>query len=60
MKHRRCCESHRGLFLRLGVGQIGARWHGSFRTTEAQEFAYELELPDRSGYRFYPWCMCLD
>ncbi|OWZ01072.1 LOW QUALITY PROTEIN: hypothetical protein PHMEG_00027614 [Phytophthora megakarya] len=31
------------------------RWHGPFRIKEkVQEFAYELKLPDRSGYRFYP------
>ncbi|OWZ20755.1 hypothetical protein PHMEG_0004817 [Phytophthora megakarya] len=30
------------------------RWHGSFRVKrKVEEFAYELELPDRSGYRFY-------
>ncbi|GMF57279.1 unnamed protein product [Phytophthora fragariaefolia] len=31
------------------------RWHGPFRIKrEVEEYAYELELPDRSGYRFYP------
>ncbi|GMF53029.1 unnamed protein product [Phytophthora fragariaefolia] len=29
------------------------RWHGPFRV-KRKEYAYELELPDRSGYRFYP------
>ncbi|KAG3145432.1 hypothetical protein C6341_g18384 [Phytophthora cactorum] len=27
--------------------------------TEGREFAYELELPDRSGYRFYPVVLVL-
>ncbi|KAG3074365.1 hypothetical protein PI124_g14721 [Phytophthora idaei] len=31
------------------------RWHGPFRIKrKVEEFPYELELPDRSGYRFYP------
>ncbi|OWY98134.1 hypothetical protein PHMEG_00031174, partial [Phytophthora megakarya] len=31
------------------------RWHGPFRVKrKVEEFAYELELPDRSGYRFHP------
>ncbi|EGZ06693.1 hypothetical protein PHYSODRAFT_340908, partial [Phytophthora sojae] len=31
------------------------RWHGSFRIKKkVDEYAYELALPDRSGYRFYP------
>ncbi|OWY92274.1 hypothetical protein PHMEG_00038792 [Phytophthora megakarya] len=35
--------------------KLAHRWHGPFRIKEkVQEFAYELELPDRSGYRFYP------
>ncbi|OWY94701.1 hypothetical protein PHMEG_00035495 [Phytophthora megakarya] len=35
--------------------KLAHRWHGPFRVKEkVQEFAYELELPDRSGYRFYP------
>ncbi|KAE9284417.1 hypothetical protein PR003_g26856, partial [Phytophthora rubi] len=30
-------------------------WHGPFRVKrKVEEYAYELELPDRSGYRFYP------
>ncbi|GMF63505.1 unnamed protein product [Phytophthora fragariaefolia] len=30
-------------------------WHGPFRVKKkVEEFAYELELPDKSGYRFYP------
>ena len=44
-----------------GKGQTGAeeevshRWHGPFRVKrQVEEFAYELELPDKSGYRFYP------
>ncbi|POM80056.1 Hypothetical protein PHPALM_2155 [Phytophthora palmivora] len=35
--------------------KLAHRWHGSFRVKrKVEEFAYELELPDRSGYRFYP------
>ncbi|OWY98681.1 hypothetical protein PHMEG_00030494 [Phytophthora megakarya] len=35
--------------------QLAHRWHGPFRVKrKVEEFAYELELPDRSGYRFYP------
>ncbi|GMF14866.1 unnamed protein product [Phytophthora fragariaefolia] len=31
------------------------RWHGPFRVKrKVEEYAYELELPDRSEYRFYP------
>ncbi|OWZ02681.1 hypothetical protein PHMEG_00025718, partial [Phytophthora megakarya] len=34
---------------------LAHRWHGPFRIKKKVEgFAYELELPDRSGYRFYP------
>ncbi|ETP29312.1 hypothetical protein F442_21513 [Phytophthora nicotianae P10297] len=30
------------------------RWHGPCRIKrKIEEFAYELELPDKSGYRFY-------
>ncbi|KAG3059348.1 hypothetical protein PI124_g14374 [Phytophthora idaei] len=32
--------------------KLAHRWNGPFRKVE--EFAYERELPDRSGYRFYP------
>ncbi|GMF48971.1 unnamed protein product [Phytophthora fragariaefolia] len=31
------------------------RWHGPFRIKKkVEEYAYDLELPDRSGYRFHP------
>ncbi|GMF55654.1 unnamed protein product [Phytophthora fragariaefolia] len=34
---------------------LAHRWHGPFRVKKkVEEFAYELELPDKSGYRFYP------
>ncbi|EGZ09357.1 hypothetical protein PHYSODRAFT_338174 [Phytophthora sojae] len=34
--------------------KLAHRWHGPFREKKkVDEFAYELELPDRSGYRFY-------
>ncbi|KAG2781742.1 hypothetical protein PC129_g19049 [Phytophthora cactorum] len=35
--------------------KLAHRWHGPFRIKrKVEEFAHELELPDRSGYRFYP------
>ncbi|GMF36299.1 unnamed protein product [Phytophthora fragariaefolia] len=35
--------------------KLAHRWHGPFRVKmKVGEYAYELELPDRSGYRFYP------
>ncbi|POM79590.1 Hypothetical protein PHPALM_2696 [Phytophthora palmivora] len=35
--------------------KLAHRWHGPFRVKrKVEEFANELELPDRSGYRFYP------
>ncbi|GMF39285.1 unnamed protein product [Phytophthora fragariaefolia] len=35
--------------------KLAHRWHGPFRINrEVEEFARELVLPDRSGYRFYP------
>ncbi|KAG4036761.1 hypothetical protein PC123_g27672 [Phytophthora cactorum] len=35
--------------------KLAHRWHGHFRIKrKVEEFAYEPELPDRSGYRFYP------
>ncbi|POM73960.1 Hypothetical protein PHPALM_9140 [Phytophthora palmivora] len=35
--------------------KLAHRWHGPFRVKrKVEEFAYELELADRSGYRFYP------
>ncbi|GMF49622.1 unnamed protein product [Phytophthora fragariaefolia] len=35
--------------------KLAHRWHGPFRVKKKiEEFAYELELPDKSGYRFYP------
>ncbi|OWY92817.1 hypothetical protein PHMEG_00038022, partial [Phytophthora megakarya] len=37
------------------VKKLAHRWHGPFRVKRnVEEFAYELELPDKSGYRFYP------
>ncbi|GMF31931.1 unnamed protein product [Phytophthora fragariaefolia] len=42
--------------VKLGLTKkLAHRWHGPFRIKrKVEEFAYELELPDRSGYRFYP------
>ncbi|GMF34022.1 unnamed protein product [Phytophthora fragariaefolia] len=35
--------------------KLAHRWHGPFRVKrKVEEYAYELELPDISGYRFYP------
>ncbi|GMF47904.1 unnamed protein product [Phytophthora fragariaefolia] len=35
--------------------KLAHRWHGPFRVKKKiEEFAYEIELPDKSGYRFYP------
>ncbi|ETN01098.1 hypothetical protein PPTG_17530 [Phytophthora nicotianae INRA-310] len=35
--------------------KLAHRWHEPFRIKrKVEEFAYELELPDKSGYRFYP------
>ncbi|GMF37366.1 unnamed protein product [Phytophthora lilii] len=37
------------------VKKLAHLWHGPFRVKKRVEaFAYELELPDRSGYKFYP------
>ncbi|OWY97171.1 hypothetical protein PHMEG_00032365, partial [Phytophthora megakarya] len=37
------------------VKKLVHRWHGPFRVKrKVEESAYELELPDKSGYRFYP------
>ncbi|OWY92076.1 hypothetical protein PHMEG_00039068 [Phytophthora megakarya] len=37
------------------VKKLVHRWHGPFRIKrKVEEFAYKLELPDKSGYRFYP------
>ncbi|GMF47146.1 unnamed protein product [Phytophthora fragariaefolia] len=34
--------------------KLAHRWHGPFRVKrKVEEYAYELELPDRSGYRLY-------
>ncbi|GMF51765.1 unnamed protein product [Phytophthora fragariaefolia] len=34
--------------------KLAHRWHGPFRVKKKfEEFTYELELPDKSGYRFY-------
>ncbi|GMF53884.1 unnamed protein product [Phytophthora fragariaefolia] len=43
--------------VRPGLNKkLAHRWHGPpFRVKKkVEEFAYELELPDKSGYRFYP------
>ncbi|GMF44516.1 unnamed protein product [Phytophthora fragariaefolia] len=38
--------------------KLALRWHGPFRVKKKiEEFAYEIELPDKSGYRFYPVVM---
>ncbi|GMF49863.1 unnamed protein product [Phytophthora fragariaefolia] len=35
--------------------KLAHRWHGPFRIKrKVEEFAYELDLPDQAGYRFYP------
>ncbi|KAE9010710.1 hypothetical protein PR001_g16102 [Phytophthora rubi] len=35
--------------------KLAHRWRGPFRIKKkADEYAFELDLPDRSGYRFYP------
>ncbi|KAE8886293.1 hypothetical protein PF005_g7576 [Phytophthora fragariae] len=35
--------------------KLAHRWHGPFRIKKkVDEYAFELDLPDRSGYRFYP------
>ncbi|OWY93950.1 hypothetical protein PHMEG_00036465 [Phytophthora megakarya] len=37
------------------VKKLDHQWHGPFKVKrKVEEFAYELELPDKSGYRFYP------
>ncbi|GMF11533.1 unnamed protein product [Phytophthora lilii] len=37
------------------VKKLAHLWHGPFRVKKRVEaFAYELELPDRSAYKFYP------
>ncbi|OWY90986.1 hypothetical protein PHMEG_00040620 [Phytophthora megakarya] len=37
------------------VTKLAHRCHGPFRVKrKVEEFAYELELPDKNGYRFYP------
>ncbi|OWZ14206.1 hypothetical protein PHMEG_00012338 [Phytophthora megakarya] len=37
------------------VKKLAHRWHGQFRVKlNVEEFAYELELPDKSWHRFYP------
>ncbi|KAG3184384.1 hypothetical protein PC128_g13762 [Phytophthora cactorum] len=37
------------------VKKLAHLWHGPFRIkAKVEEFAYELDLPDRRGYRFYP------
>ncbi|OWY98756.1 hypothetical protein PHMEG_00030403 [Phytophthora megakarya] len=36
------------------VKKLVHRWHGPFRVKrKVEEFAYEIELPDKSGYRYY-------
>ncbi|KAE8893646.1 hypothetical protein PF003_g22048 [Phytophthora fragariae] len=35
--------------------KLAHRWHGPFRIKKkVEDFAYDLELPNRSGYSFYP------
>ncbi|GMF24245.1 unnamed protein product [Phytophthora fragariaefolia] len=35
--------------------KVAHRWHGPFRIKrKVEEFAYELELPDKAGYQIYP------
>ncbi|OWZ15818.1 hypothetical protein PHMEG_00010465 [Phytophthora megakarya] len=35
--------------------KLAHRWHGSFRIKKkVEEFAFELELSNKSGYQFYP------
>ncbi|GMF39361.1 unnamed protein product [Phytophthora fragariaefolia] len=35
--------------------KLAHRWHGPFQVKrKVEEYAYEPELPDTSGYRFYP------
>ncbi|GMF37974.1 unnamed protein product [Phytophthora fragariaefolia] len=35
--------------------KLAHRWHGPFRVKRnVEDYAYKLELPNRSGYRFYP------
>ncbi|KAG3232755.1 hypothetical protein PI124_g22167 [Phytophthora idaei] len=37
------------------VNKLAHLWYGPFRIkAKVEEFAYELELPDRRGYRFHP------
>ncbi|OWZ22352.1 hypothetical protein PHMEG_0002978 [Phytophthora megakarya] len=37
------------------VKKLARRWHGPFKVKrKSEEFAYEFELPDKIGYRFYP------
>ncbi|OWZ07906.1 hypothetical protein PHMEG_00019636 [Phytophthora megakarya] len=37
------------------VKKLAHRWHGSLKVKrKVEEFAYKLELPDKSGYRYYP------
>ncbi|OWY94157.1 hypothetical protein PHMEG_00036193, partial [Phytophthora megakarya] len=41
------------------VKKLAHRWHGPFRIKrKVEEFAYELEVADKSGYRFYPSGPC--
>ncbi|OWY93491.1 hypothetical protein PHMEG_00037103 [Phytophthora megakarya] len=41
--------------VKPGFKKLAHRWHGPFGVErKVEEFAYELELPDKSGYRFYP------
>jgi hypothetical protein len=35
--------------------KLAHRWYGPFRIKQrVEEFAFEFELPNRSGYRFHP------
>ena len=42
--------------VKLGLKKkLAHRWQGPYRVKkQVEEFAFELELPDRSGYRFFP------
>ncbi|OWZ07655.1 hypothetical protein PHMEG_00019930 [Phytophthora megakarya] len=44
---------------RVKPKNLAHRWHGQFRVKrKLEKFAYDLELPDRSGYGFYPVVLC--
>ena len=38
------------------IKKLAHMWHGAYRVKKlVKEFAFELELTNRSGYRFYPY-----